>query len=426
MIPKVTKNVRFPPSQFQILLTNDFPVIMGYGFSLPENTSDHYSLGFSPAIATYIKATKARRLARKPSVGQSTMESTNIPQNLVEGRVKSVRQVLESLEGINVEEILDQNIHWVRLLENQNFEFSPQFLESFSIAVENPREARMADCSASETQLSERSFSRNKLHVVCAVIMILQKGQRAIRKHDKDLPKAPQNNKQVDAARYHDSQLRILDSVLESMCSFLKSVTSTKSLEASYPGVVRLEHILTTSPKSLLKDLRGVLNAGLRTRDPIKIRERGGVDFAFTTWLCGLWIYFQSGPMEADEFNPIYVRWLRFLQDNYAEPSEESTNQQRSENSVREERAEWVDPVRNASGNDEPDSAFVARSYLDAVQAATKKRPQSVYNDRRITMSRLEWCLNIVKNEGVWCPNLDQGGDEEDDDWVLFLELGNS
>ncbi len=399
---------------------------MGYGFSLPENTSDHYSLGFSPAIAAYIKATNARRLARKPSLGQSIMESDNISQNPVRGRVKTVGQVLESLEDINVEEILDQNIHWVRLLENQNFEFSPQFLEYFSIAVENPREARMADdCQASETQLSDRNFSRNKLHVVCAVIMILQKGQRAIRKHDKDLPEAPQNSKQVDAARYRDSQLRILDIVLESMCSFLKSVTSANSLEASNPGVVRLEHILTTSPKSLLKDLRGVLNAGLRTRDPIKIRERGGVDFAFTTWLCGLWVYFQSGPREADEINPIYVRWLRFLQHNYAEPSEESTNQQRSEDSVREERDEWFDPVRNTSGDDEPDSAFIAKSYLDAVQAATEKRPQSVYNDGRITVRRLEWCLNIVKNEGVWCPTLDQGGDEEDDDWVLFLELGN-
>ncbi len=395
---------------------------MGYGFSLPENTSDHYSLGFSPAIAAYIKATKARRLARKPSLGQSTIESTNISQELVRGKVKNAGQVLESLEGINMEEILDQNIHWVRLLENQNFEFSPQFLEYFSIAVENPREARMADdCSASETQLSDRNFSRNKLHVVCAVIMILQKGQRAIRKHDKELPEAPQNSKQVDAARYRDSQLRILDSVLESMCRFLKSVTSA----ASNPGVVRLEHIVTTSPKSLLKDLRGVLNAGLRTRDPIKIRERGGVDFAFTTWLCGLWVYFQSGLMEADEINSIYVRWLRFLQHNYAEPSEESTNQQRSENSVRKESSEWFDPVRSASSNDEPDSAFVTRSYLDAVQAATKKRPQSVYNDGRITMRRLEWCLNIVKNEGVWCPKLDQGRDEEDDDWVLFLELGD-
>lgn len=403
---------------------------MGYGFSLPKNISDHYSLGFSPAIAAYVKATKARRLARKPSSdtvqSQSTMGPDDIQPKLDRGTVRRGGQVLESLEDFNVEEILEQNIHWVRLLENESFEFSPHFLQNFSIAVENPREACMADdCSASKTHLSDGDFSRNKLHVICAVIMILQKGQRAIRKHDEDLPEAPQNSKQVDAARYRDSQLRILGSVLDSMCECLKSVTTANSPETSEHRVVRLEHILRNSPKSLLKDLRGVLNAGLRTRDPIKIRERGGVDFAFTIWLCGLWIYSQSDLREEDEINPKYVRWIRFLQHSYAEPSEESIDHQRPEDPVLAVKADWFDPVRSASGNAEPDSAFIARSYLDAVQAAGEKRPQSVYNDGRINVRRLEWCLNIIKNEGVWCPNLDQGEDEGDDDWVLFLEVGD-
>ena len=404
---------------------------MGYGFSLPENTSDHYSLGFSPAIAAYIRDTKARRLARKPSSdavqSQSTRESDSLQLRQVEGTFRSGGQILESLEDLNMEEILEQNIHWVRLLENQSYEFSPQFLENFSIAVENSREAHMADhCSAFTTHLLGRDFSRNKLHVICAVIMILQKGQRAIREHDRDLPQAPQNRKQVDAARYRDGQLKILDVVLDSMCNFLESITTTKSPEASDPRVVRLEHILSESPKSLLKDLRGVLNAGIRTRDPTKIRQRGGVDFAFTTWLCGLWILSLSDPKGEDEINPKYLRWLHFLQQNYAEPSEDSMEHRRLETPVLEERAVWFDPVRSAGGDAELDSELIARSYLDAVQAATKKRPQSVYNDARITVRRLEWCLNIIKNEGVWCPNLDQGEDEEDDDWVIFLELGDS
>lgn len=399
---------------------------MGYGFTLPKNTSDHYSLGFSPAIAAYIKATKARRLARKASSDavqkQSTTDSDSTQAKLINRTIRSGDKVLESLEDFNVEEILEQNIHWVRLLENGTYEFSPQFLEYFSIAVENPREAHNTDnCSAPETHHSDRDFSRNKLHVICAVIMILQKGQRAVRKYDKDLPEAPQNSKQVDAARYRDSQLRILDSVLNSMRNFLKSVTTAGDLR-----IVRLEHILTKSPKILLKDLRGVLLAGIRTRDATKIRERGGVDFAFTIWLCGLWIYCQSDPREEDHINTKYLRWLHFLQQNYAEPSEESIKDQRLENRVVEDRAGWFDPVRTAGGNGETDSTLIARSYLDAVQAATEKRPQSIYNDGRITVRRIEWCLNIIKNEGVWCPDLDQGGDEEDDDWVVFLELGES
>ena len=273
MTPKATKSVG---NLFAVLDPADgrFLVIMGYGFSLPENTSDHYSLGFSPAIAAYIKATKARRSAGKPSSNtvqsQSTVGVDHTHQKLVRGS-----QVLESSEDFNVEEILEKNIHWVRLLEGRGYEFSPCFLEYFSIAVENPREARLADgCSKSETAFLDGDFSRNHLHVICAVIMILQKGQRAIRRHDKDLPDIPQNSKQVDAARYRDGQLNILDSVINSLCDILKSVNSTERPESSDHRVLRLEHILTDSPKSLLKDLRAVLNAGMRTRDPIKIRER--------------------------------------------------------------------------------------------------------------------------------------------------------
>ena len=403
---------------------------MGYGFSLSENISDHYSLGFSPSIAAYIKSTKARRLAYKHNLdtlqGQSTMDFDNPQQKPKIGTVRSGGQVLESIDGVSVEQALEQNVHWVRLLGNENYEFSPQFLENFSIAVENPREVCMADkCSESKTYLSDRSMSRNTLHVVSAIIMILQKGQREMRIHDKELPDAPQNSKQVDAARYRESQLRILDNVLDSMCKFLKSVTTIESSNDNELRVVRLDHIFTTSPKDLLKDLRGILNAGLRTRDPMKIRERGGVDFAFTMWLCGLWVYSQPDPRREDEINPKYLRWLHFLQLNYPEPSEESTHHQRPVDSVRAVQAEWFDPVRSsASGDTETDSGFIARSYLDAVRAATEKRPQSIYNDGRITVLRLKWCLNIIKSEGVWCPSLDQGG-EEDDDWVIYLEHGD-
>lgn len=409
----------------------DLLVIMGYGFSLPENNSDHYSLGFSPAIAAFIKATKARRLARKPKSDavrrQSIKEFDSIQPNPFRGTVWNGGQVIESTEDFDVEEILEQNVHWVRPLDKQSYEFSPQFLECFSIAVENPREAHVADdCSAYETDFSDREFSRNKLHVICAVFMILQKGLRAIRKHDKDLPQTPQNEKQADAARYRDSQLRILEIVLGSMCTFLKSVTTANSPKTDSLRVLRLEHILTSLPKGLLKDLRVVLNTGMRTRDPIKLRERGGVDFAFTAWLCGLWIYSQSCPKEEDDINPIYLRWLHFLQQNYPEPSEESVDHPRPENPILEERAEWFDPVRSASGDAKMESTFIAQSYLDAVNAATEKHPSSIYNDKRITVGRLEWCFNVIKHEGVWCPSLGQEEDEEDDDWVLFLELRKS
>ena len=114
------------------------------------------------------------------------------------------------------------------------------------------------------------------------------------------------------------------------------------------------------------------------------------------------------------------------MQQNYAEPSKEFTERQRPENDILAERSAWFDPVRSANGDAEANSAFIAKSYLDAMQAAAARRPQSVYNDDRITVGRLEWCLDIIKNEGVWCPNLDDGGDEEADDWVVFVEIGGT
>ena len=397
-------------------------VIMGYGFSLPENASDHYSLGFSPAIAAYIKATKARRSVSEPSSellqSQSTVRSDDNRSCQVGGIMRIETEVLESSEDLNVKEILEQNIHWVRLIDNKKYEFSPDFLEYFSIAVENSREARLADAfPLSRTNLSREKTSRNQLHVICALIMILQKGQSAIRKHDKELPEAPQNSKQVDAARYRESQLEILDHVLNDLGSFLKSV------EYGDPRVIRLELIFAKLPKTLLKDLRGVLNAGIRTRDPNKVRERGGLDFAFTAWLCGLWISAQSETKGDDQIDLMYIRWLLFLQRNYPEPSDETIHYQGKGKPECEERLEWFDPVRSASGNSGLDSALVARSYFDAVQVSTEKHPRSVYNDQRITVRRLEWCLNIVRNEGVWWPSLDQGEDEKADDWVMVLEF---
>lgn len=92
------------------------------------------------------------------------------------------------------------------------------------------------------------------------------------------------------------------------------------------------------------------------------------------------------------------------------------------------DRAEWFDPVRNSAIDEDviTDRASTASSYLDAIHATVDKHPQSLYNNPDITTRRLEWCLNVIRNEGVWIPNLQRGGQEEDDEWVLFLEIEES
>jgi len=381
-------------------------VIMGYGFSLPDNPADHFSIGFIPAIAAYINATKARRsidsdghlLELADSLGQGTPEATRN--------------------------------HWV-CIRNMKPAFSPQFLEDFSIALENPRECyKAALCPQSKFDLLDASLSRNKLHVVCAVLMILQKGQLAIRKHDRDLPEHPQNAKQKDAARYRHNQLHILDRVIDSLTGKLCSLSKRGTIVVDDVRIVRLEDALANCPQRLLKDFRSVLNTGIKTRDPNKIRERGGTDFAFTVWLCGLWI--SQEPYAEDhkdrghsksKISAHLSRWLHFLRGSYSYDNNDREAPQEGSSAVQESnQAQWFDPVRNqAFGEDNTtDPTSTVSTYMNAIHATIDKHPQNLYNNPEVTARRLEWCYNVIIHEGVWFPNLIDR--EEDDEWVLFLE----
>ena len=410
--------------------TDAFIVLMGYGFSLPDNPADHFSISFSQAISDYIRATKSRRIA----LGSSS-ECANGSGNAVRSEHTNIKNGLsmESADILETEGPAEQDIHWVRTLEN-GYEFSPSFLEDFSIAVENHRERLKADNGPpSNGNFLHTPLSRNKLHVMCAVVMILQKAQTAIRKHDKYLPEEPQNARQLDAARYRQGQLRVLEHVLGSLHGSLKSYVGINgSGNARSFRVIRLEHTMTASPKRLLKDFRTVLNAGMRTRDSSKIRERGGSDFAFTVWLCGLWVYAQIDNKTCEDetgsdadLEPHLLQWLQFLYETYPE---DTTKPQwpRVPRAVthKMEENEWFDPVRNQDTGE--DLSLVAASYLDAVHAAVAKHPHSLYNDPKITAQCLARYLYIVRMEGVWYPNLQESEQGEDDEWVLFLDCGST
>ena len=397
---------------------------MGYGFSLPDNPADHLSINFSTDISSYIRATKSRRL----NIGSSARSTNGSSQEYKTEHTKSQNAII----GMG-EVPAEESIHWVRISDN-GYQFSPSFLEDFSIAVENQRERAKADNSPLHNgSFLDTSISRNKLHVICAVVMKLQKARSTMCMHGKVLRGEPQNARQLDAARYRQGQLRILEHVLGSLHRILRSCMDTNEPDkARSLQVVRLEHTMTASPKRLLKDFRTVLNAGLRTRDPSKIRERGGSDFAFTLWLCGLWIYAQTdntigrGEKPSDAgLESRFLYWLQFLNEIYPEGITQAPSSElpmASRHGVTED--EWFASPRNK--HTEEDLYLVAVSYLDAVNAAVAKHPHSLYNDAKITVQCLAWCLHIVRSEGFWYPHLQENEQEEDDEWVLFLERGST
>lgn len=408
-----------------------FIVIMGYGFSLPNNPADHFSIAFSPAISAYIRDTKVLRRTlhpdSEPRIGLSTSDRDMAAIMNIEDTVDGSVYSSDSADILITEDSVEREIHWVRLTKD-GYDFSPNFARDLSIAVENARERQLKASMqlASRTNFWDAPLSRNKLHVMCATVMMLQKGQAAIREYDGEVPEQPKNAKQVDAARYRQSQLQILGHVLEPLYKSLSSyIGISEDGDTRYHQLIRLESTLEGLPKTLLKDYRRLLYAGMKTRDPRKIRERGGADFAFTVWLCGLWIYvqqgggtYEDGVASGSAFKGHRLSWLHFLQESYPEAANGT-------GAAEQGASDWFDPVRNSASSRDAtrgEPSFVAASYLNAIEAVVAKHPQSVYNHPRLTASRLEWCLNIVRMEGVWYPDLQGGTQVEDDEWILFME----
>lgn len=315
-----------------------------------------------------------------------------------------------------------QDIQWIRLtsrcMKETGFniqascQFSPGFLLDMSIAFANKREITHSNFQLrSSINFSSAQISRNKLHVACAVTMILQRQQMAIKKHDFDLPMWPQNERQFHAARYRRNQLQILNHGINSLLSYLRELTELKEPVGGDVRTVRLEHILTDNSQEILTDFRAALNAGLGTRNAAKIRKNRWVECAFSLWLCGLWVHaHREGVSRLSDSTCKMLRWLNFLRRVYVFTIDLRPH----------ERQFGIEGDHDAS----EDISLICESFMTVVEAAVKKNPRSLYGDSAVTAARLAWCLNIIREEGIMCPNLDGKTGEDDDEYVLFLEDG--
>ena len=262
-------------------------------------------------------------------------------------------------------------------------------------------------CSPSITKFSNNALSRNKLHTLSSIIMILQQKQMDIRQYDSRIPSVPRNQNQEYASIYRSSQLKILEGVLRSLSFTLQSIMQLRLAEQT--RIVRLVNILKTYPKNLKPHFREVVHVGVRTREVRKIVKRRGVKFAFAIWLCGLRLLHRSGVLSCTD--PVLGEWVDFLCKHYDDCA-------------------IHDYMHNTPGEDSPTSkademAETVRSYNKAIQMAVKRHPDSIYNDDWArSQSNLTWCLVVVREEGVRCPTVT--GDvilgEEEDEFVLVID----
>ena len=403
---------------------------MGYRFSIFRNPADRCNLTVSSELSS----------RSGPSIEWSakSKEASTGPWD----------KAASAIPGLT-EQILDERIQWVRLVDenkddgggdNQtSYEFSPPFLEELSGALSNERELLVPDLSLrSRVDFPSDVVTRNTLNVMCAVVMKLQRQTMSIASHDASLPQWPLNDKQFHAARYRRSQLHILRSVTNCLLGSLRSLIGPSPPRERNMQIIRLEHILLESPKEFLTQFRACLNAGLGTRKATKIREKQWVECAFTLWMCGLWLYDPSGLGRCDvdsglDFDSRISQWLHWVRRTYGDSPETDNlvtiHRKRRPSSLRRfgDSGSESGSINNGIVDQgiANEDFLIAKSYLRVANAAVEKNKNSIYNHPQVTTRRLLWCMNIIRQEGFMCPNLEGETGDEHDEFVLFLEVGN-
>ncbi|KAI4120611.1 MAG: hypothetical protein LQ338_006887 [Usnochroma carphineum] len=375
---------------------------MGYGFSFFRNASDHCNIALGAlAVARIEDVLRQRALA--PS-SKDLLEAGEL--SATEPAIKTTGD--HSVTGIGWVRLLPADHAGARVKPNQRpCIFSESFLQLASIAFFNARETTTG-IPIIDANLCSANVTRNKLHTLCAIAMILQKQCEKIIESNSDLPPWPLNPRQFHAARYRRGQLLILRTVSSSIVADLRRLAGFDGTCPRDKRIMRLEHILKTGPKEFLQDFRAALHIGLGTRDAAKIREQNLVESAFTLWLCGLWLWtLPKWSLESKSLDrpPLLARtasWIAFVGATYGDDSAIGK--------------QWARLPASQEGQ------LLAESYHYIVQAAAAKNPQSVYNRSEATTGQLLWCLRVIREESFVCPSL--GGEFGDDvlEIVLFLE----
>lgn len=434
---------------------------MGYGFSVFRNSADVCVLALSSESRQRLKETGTNLIEQdgRHSVTAGVFDmnpSDTMAQAGSGNRIpSSPNLVMDNLAQMNKEQErmmsdsgqtseMEHELHWIRSnissdyagqCSKSTYEFSPHFLKDCSKMFANKREIISSTFySQASVDFSGDELSRNKFHVICAVTMILQKQLKAIIQHNHKLPRWPESIKAFHAARYRRNQVDLLSVLTTHFLKRLRTLVGVDLLPGRDGRLIRLEHILTQSPQGHLLDFRAALHVGLGTRNPAKIRSNGWVECTFTLWLCGLWSWRTSKRQELessrDPNSTSYIlNWLCFLERVYGHPCEVKDDEemipQGNDSEGLEEPIHTWDAGPNTLDS-KTDSVLVAKSYQAVVDAALKKNAHSLYGSPDVTLARLVWCLDIIREEGVMVPNLEGKMDEEDDEFILFMEIGNS
>lgn len=289
--------------------------------------------------------------------------------------------------------------------------FSPKFLGQASLAFSNAREG-LNGILTDNIDFATTPVSRNKLHTMGAITMMLQKQCIDIVITNAELPAWPKNERQFYAARYRRGQLLILRTVIQSIITNLRQLVGLDPSSPRNRRIICLEHMLKAGPKEFLQDFRAAIHAGLGTRNPQRIKRQNSVEAVFTLWLCGLWLWTlpalssEREVVARPELPTMTANWMAFVRATYGEESVIGR--------------QWT----GIAACEESDSLI--ESCHRIVKAAVARHQGSVYNCSEANTHRLLWCLRVVREESFMCPDLEGDVEDENDELMLFLEDGSN
>ncbi|MCJ1391110.1 hypothetical protein MMC18_003972 [Xylographa bjoerkii] len=397
-----------------VTLTKTHKVIMGYGFSLDNNTKDAFRL--------LLRSTSSSQgLAKARSMQQELQEQKMPPRHVASAPYAPDESLISkhtTSEACTVTRPIlsgwSPDMFFLWPADNTSFYTANQALvDTFSILVANDRELRSLQVSPSRFWIPSPSTSltHNRLKLTCSLLAELQRKHTDITTHSPSLPPYPANNRQFHAARYRRSQLHILETNIHSLKTILQAANSPTT------RLVRLEDILAKPTPPQPNHLRAAVHQIFGTRQPRKIHELEHEDLVFTLWLCSEWLLRAQPCPPATSFQALVHRWLRSLETSYGAPP-----------SAQHSPVAHASPAGGSTGGDDDDDddaqredAIIAASYLAVVKVVAEAAPASVFADERWSTEFLEWGVRIVQEEGLVLPS---GAGEEgqtEDEFAVFV-----
>ncbi|MCJ1379678.1 hypothetical protein MMC17_002780 [Xylographa soralifera] len=396
-------------------LTKKHKVIMGYGFSLFNNTKDAFRL-LLRSTSTSPSLTKARSMQQELQAQQTqpvpnphAHDEPLIPKYTISEACTATHPTPPGWSP-------DMFFLWPAnptsfLTTNQ------PLIDTFSILVANARELLTLHVSPTRIYIpspSPHPPTHNLLHLSSLLLTELQHKHSAIATHTPSLPPFPTTTRRFHAARYRRQQLHILATNIHALTTLLRTANTPTT------HLLRLEDVLAKAPPGAAppNPLRAAVHRILGTRRPRRVHALGHADLVFTLWLCCAWLLRDPPAAPAPPATGVQAllpRWLRCLETSYGAPSAGtcgSVGGAVSAGGAVDDEEEDDDEARR-------ENAVIAASYLVVVKAVAETAPRSVFADGRWSEGFLQWGLGIVQAEGVVLPG--EGGGVEEEEFVLFV-----